>query len=126
MALGPKWQLRAACNSWEALAVRRRVRCQLSVRGKKAFPHQERIGCDAQGGVVMKAAPSTAFVVVEAHLVLQFLVVALDPPSVLHDANKRSIGVSGGSVDSQYFVGSFSSLGHSINSHSAGAVFGWS
>ena len=63
--------------------------------------------------MMMKAAPSASFIVTEPEFLLQFLIVALDPPAQLG-------GTSAGKVDSQYLVGSASPFGHSIKHHSSG------
>ena len=71
---------------------------------------------------MMDAAPAAPLEMIQAQLVLQFLVVALDAPAELgqaaRDRRPRSIA---GRVDSQYFVGAGSSRGHSISSHSSGS-----
>ena len=52
------------------------------LRGEKAaFPDQEAVSRDAQGGVVVEAAPAAAFEMAQAHLLLELLIVALDPPA---------------------------------------------
>lgn len=52
-----------------------------SLRGKKAaLGDQESVGGDAQGRVVMKAAPFTTLVMSKPDLLFEFLVVAFDPP----------------------------------------------
>src|SRR6202165_6166563 len=53
------------------------------LRGGNAAPFgdQEAVGCDAHGGVVVEAAPSSPFEVAEPHLLLEILVVALDAPA---------------------------------------------
>src|SRR3712207_5904685 len=53
-------------------------------RGEKAaLGGQEAVGCDAEAGVVVEAAPAAALVVPEADLLLQVLVIALDHPARL-------------------------------------------
>ena len=42
---------------------------------------QKRIRGDAERGVMMKASPASAFEVVKAQLVLELLIVTLDPPA---------------------------------------------
>jgi hypothetical protein len=39
------------------------------------------VGCDAQRGVVMKAAPSASLELPEPNLLLEFLIIALDAPA---------------------------------------------
>ena len=45
--------------------------------------HQEAISRDAQRGVMVKAAPASALIVVQAEVLFQVLVVALDAPAHL-------------------------------------------
>src|SRR4051794_41288294 len=53
-------------------------------RGKAAaLGHQEAVGGDAQGGVVVEAAPAPALEVPQPDLLLQLLEVALDAPPQL-------------------------------------------
>src|ERR687894_717076 len=63
-------------------------------RGEKAaLGDQEAVGCDAEAGVVVEAAPAAALVVPEADLLLQFLVIALDHPARLggvHEVAERA------------------------------------
>ena len=49
----------------------------------ESFGEQEPVGSDAQAGVVMKAAPAAAFIVVETELLLELLVIALDAPALM-------------------------------------------
>ena len=53
---------------------------------------QEAIGCDAQRGVVMEAAPSAAFEMPEPDLLLELLIVALDAPAQLGHVHQRAEG----------------------------------
>ena len=55
----------------------------------------------------------------EAEFLLEFLVVALDDPTMFGQAHQVSKLVSAGSVESQYLVGADSELGHSISNHSS-------
>jgi hypothetical protein len=56
------------------------------LRGEKAaLGDQKAVGCDAQAGVMMEAAPVAALVVAEAEFLLEFLIVPLDPPACLGD-----------------------------------------
>src|SRR5512142_3202995 len=48
-----------------------------------AFGHQKAIGSDAQGAMMMEAAPGTALEVVKPQLLLEFLEVALNSPAQL-------------------------------------------
>jgi hypothetical protein len=53
------------------------------IQGGNRLPlgDQEPVGCDAQRGVVVEAAPSSSFEVAEADLLLELLVIALDAPA---------------------------------------------
>ena len=53
---------------------------------------QEAVGCDAYRGVVMEAAPASAFEVAEAELLLELLVVALDAPAQLGEIDHAHPG----------------------------------
>src|ERR1700753_637330 len=63
------------------------------VRGEKAaLGDQNAAGCDAQAGMMMKPAPVAALVMAEAELLLELLVIPLDPPARLghpHEALQR-------------------------------------
>ncbi len=57
---------------------------EAALRGKKAsLTHEEAISCDAQGGVMMKAAPAAPFIVVESQFLFEFLIIPLDSPAQL-------------------------------------------
>jgi hypothetical protein len=92
-------------------------------RGGNRLPlaDRESIGGDAQGGMVMEAAPSAAFEMPEPDLLLEFLIVALDAPARLgkiHQAIEGDVGGKGrepifgwlllpfGPLDQQPFFGS--------------------
>ena len=51
---------------------------------------QESIGCDAQRGVVMEAAPAAPFKMPEPDLLFEFLIVALDAPAQLGHVHQRA------------------------------------
>ena len=54
------------------------------VRGEKtSLANEEAISCNAQGGVMMKAAPAPSFVMIEPEFLLEVLVIPLDPPAQL-------------------------------------------
>ena len=48
---------------------------------RQSLSNQEAIGGDAQGSVVMETAPATAFIVAKPKFLLEFEIVALDPPA---------------------------------------------
>src|SRR4249919_1510280 len=64
------------------------------LRGGNRLPlgDQEPVGCDAQRGVVVEAAPSSSFEVAEADLLLEFLVIALDAPAQLGKVDQTTEG----------------------------------
>ena len=67
---------------------------------------------------MVEAAPTAAFKVVKAGLLLEFLVVAFDAPAQLgkiDETGKADVG-----RQARQLVGSFSPFGHSIRSHSSG------
>src|ERR1700760_2724554 len=73
---------------------------ELRLRGKKAaLGDQKTVGCDAQAGMMMKPAPVAALVMAEAELLLELLVIPLDPPARLgnpHEAlPRRALGQIG-------------------------------
>src|SRR3954452_17531265 len=54
------------------------------LRGEKAaLGDQKAVGCDAQAGMMGEAAPVAAIVVAKAKLLLEFMIVPLDPPARL-------------------------------------------
>ena len=61
--------------------------CSLEQRGvagggkKASLLHQEAVGGDDQGGMVMKAAPVPAFEMSQPEFLLKLLIVALDAPA---------------------------------------------
>src|SRR4051812_9502709 len=62
---------------------------ELPLRGEKAaLGDQKAVGCDAQAGMMMEAAPVAALVVAKAELLLEFLIVPLDPPARLGDLDQ--------------------------------------
>ncbi len=58
--------------------------------GGKTVPlaDQEPIGGDAQGGVMVKSAPTPPFIVAQTQLLLEFLIITLDDPAVLGNLNQ--------------------------------------
>jgi hypothetical protein len=69
---------------------RREVELGLSFArgGKKAFPHEERRGRNTHRRVMVKSSPSSSFVLIEAYLILEFLVVPLDAPTKFGNTNQ--------------------------------------
>ena len=53
-------------------------------RGKTApFGHQETIGRDTEGSVVVKAAPASSFVMPQAEFLFPLLIIAFADPALL-------------------------------------------
>ena len=92
-------------------------------RGGKTAPlgNQEAIRGDTERGVMVKSPPAPAFIVAQPQFLFEFFIVALDDPAMFGQlAPETSARSSAGKLDSQYFVGSDASFGHSIKSHSSG------
>src|SRR3954471_7742029 len=72
----------------------RGARAMGSIRSEPAKPpaiwgmSEEAVGCDAEAGMMMEAAPAAAFVVAETDLLLEFLVIPLDHPPCLGSMDK--------------------------------------
>jgi hypothetical protein len=60
-------------------------------RGGKTVPlrHQEPIGGDTESGVVVKSAPTPAFLVSQAQFLLEFFIVAFDDPALFGQLDQR-------------------------------------
>src|SRR4051812_37725715 len=59
------------------------------LRGEKAaLGDEEAVGCDAEAGVVVEAAPAAALVVPQPDLLLELLVIPLDQPTCLRDMDQ--------------------------------------
>src|SRR3954470_22198735 len=59
------------------------------LRGKKtSLRHEEAIGRKAQGGVMMKAAPTASFIMIEPEFLLEVLIIPLDPPAQFGRVNQ--------------------------------------
>src|SRR5499426_3848810 len=82
---------------------------------------QESVGRNAKGGVMVEAAPSPSFKMSQPDLLLEFLIVAFDPPAQLGNVDELTECDVFRSVDSQYLIGSFSPSGHS-STHSFGRL----
>ena len=54
----------------------------------KAFGHQETVGCDAQGSMVVKSTPTSTLVVAQTKVLFEILVVALDAPALVGNAHQ--------------------------------------
>src|SRR3954452_24188375 len=80
MALGPA---RDAIGATSARVAQARGRGSGPEGEKAPLANEEAVGRDAQGGVVVEAAPAPPLVVVEPQLLLELLVIPLDPPAQL-------------------------------------------
>ena len=60
--------------------------------GINSVGDQESVRCDAERHVVVKAAPASSFVVIEPEFLLEFLIVALDPPAQFGRFHERREG----------------------------------
>jgi hypothetical protein len=58
----------------------------------QTFADEKPVGRDAQRGMVMKAAPVATLEVVQAELLFEFLIVALDAPANLDGGDQRLAG----------------------------------
>jgi len=81
-------------------------------RGKKrSAKSEEAVGDSTERRVVMKAAPGAAFEVVETELALEFLVVALDAPTQLREADECRERRRRRHIGEPVFVGRFGVAG---------------
>src|SRR3954470_23201495 len=77
---------------------------ELPLRGEKAaLGDQKAVGCDAQAGMMMKAAPGAALVVAKAKLLLELLIVPLDPPARLGNLDQALERGASGQVGEPVF-----------------------
>ena len=63
---------------------------------------------------MMETAPAAPFKMAEPDLLLELLIIALDAPAQFGEIDQTGEANVVRQVESQYFVGSFSPLGHSI------------
>src|SRR3954471_16296647 len=59
---------------------------------KTSLRHEEAIGRNAQGGVMMKAAPAASFIMIEPQFLLEVLVIPLNPPAQFGPVNQIDQG----------------------------------
>src|SRR4051794_6234123 len=72
---------------------RRRWASEVLVRGEKtSLANEEAIGRKAQGGVMMKAAPTPSFIMIEPKFLLKILIIPLNPPAQLGPVNQINQG----------------------------------
>src|SRR5580700_7630817 len=60
--------------------------------GGASFGDQKAVGSNTEGGMVVEAAPPAPFIITKPELLLQLLIIALDPPSQLCDINQTFEG----------------------------------
>src|SRR6478672_11467238 len=66
---------------------------EVLLRGEKtSLANEEAIGRKAQGGVMMKAAPATSFIMVEPEFLLEILVIPFNPPAQFGHVNQIDQG----------------------------------
>ena len=107
--VGPQRRRRGVDNRWERQVSGTSWRNGLLLRGNcRPLGNQKPIGGDAHRGVVVEAAPSTAFEMSKSDFLLELLIVALDAPAQLGEATRSAKAMFCGSVESQYLVGSLS------------------
>src|SRR5664280_1121220 len=68
--------------------------------------HEKAVGGDAKAPMMMEATPVASFIVVQAQLGFQFLVIPLDAPSS-HDGGHQALHSSGGGQSAQPVVDGF-------------------
>src|SRR3954470_14934207 len=77
---------------------------ELPLRGEQAaLGDQKAVGCDAQAGMMMEAAPVAALVVAKAKLLLELLIVPLDPPARLGNLDQALERGASGQVGEPVF-----------------------
>ncbi len=94
---------------------------RVGLRGNQTpLGDQESVGGDGERGVMVEASPAAAFVVTEADLLLELLIVRSMRQRSLAWSTRSASVVSRGKVESQYLIGSLSPCGHSTRNHSSG------
>src|SRR3954462_6379812 len=65
----------------------------IALEGEKtSLANEEAIGRNAQGGVMMKAAPAPSFIMIEPQFLLEVLVIPLNPPAQFGHVNQIDQG----------------------------------
>ena len=72
----------------------------------QSLAHQKAVGGDAKAPVMMEATPVASFIVVQAELGFQFLIIPLDAPAT-HDGSHQALHWSGGGQSAQPVVHGF-------------------
>src|SRR5512132_2084117 len=81
----PSLRMRTSCIRRRTIAS---VQLWVDRGGKRSMEREEPVGDRAEGRVVVEASPCSTLEVVEAELALELLVVALDAPAQLREANQ--------------------------------------
>ena len=68
-----------------------KVHCVRLRGGKRPSEREEGVGDRAERRVMVKASPHSTFEMVEPDLLLEFLVVAFDPPTQLREAHQLAV-----------------------------------
>ena len=83
----------------------------------QALAEQEAVGRDAESRVMMKAAPTTPLIIRESEFLLEFRMVAFDPPARHGRCGRLFSELEADRVLRQYLIGPDSPGGHSMSSH---------
>ena len=83
---------------------------------------QKSVGCDAQRGMVVEAAPASSFEMSEPDLLFELLIIALDTPTQFGEVHEFAEGNVFRQGRKPIFGRLFLPSGHSINSHSSGRI----
>ena len=100
-------------GSWPWVAVLAASFFANTVGVPKLLRHEEPVGCDAQAGMVVEAAPASALVVSKPEVLLEVFVVAFDAPAHLglqHHALQRYVLAQGGQPVLHGFLVAFGPL----------------
>ena len=92
MAFGPQRRRRGVGNRRERQVAGTSWRNGLLRGDRRPLGNQKPIGGDAQRGVVVEAAPSTAFEMAKSDFLLELLIIALDAPAQLGEVDQISEG----------------------------------
>jgi hypothetical protein len=89
MALRPDWDALGAATPRvaQALGVGRAAQGE-----KTSLANEEAVSGKAQGGMMMKATPAASFIVIEAKLLFQVLVIPLNSPAQLGHVDQINQG----------------------------------
>ena len=88
MAFRPQRQILWADNLCVRQIARTAWRDEFLRGNRVPLGDQESVGCDTQRGMMVEAPPSSPFEMSQPNFLLEFLIVALDPPSQLGDIDE--------------------------------------